>query len=316
MGYCNALKKNKMKKIFLLILVILNFPFMIVSFAQQDAQYNLYQFNQLVLNPATAGSRNVLSSTLQYREQWTGIKGAPSTASLVVQMPFQKKKIGVGIEILSNKQGPQRTSAFLFSYAYRLRFLKGKLSFGLRMGVYNYVINWDEVNYKDRNDAYITGNRSSKITGTGDFGMYYYTRTFYWGLSSNHLNRGKILDSDLDGSTRQAMHTFMTVSKAFEMNNLVVNPSLLIRYANNAPPSVDLSLSVLMKECLWLGASYKHTYGVALFSQFLINEKLKVGYSYDMGFNKIGTAGRGSHEIILEYNFNIHGAKIMSPRYF
>ncbi|MGQ0827634.1 MAG: PorP/SprF family type IX secretion system membrane protein [Bacteroidota bacterium] len=305
-----------MKRIFLLPFIAFNFLFLATSFAQQDVQYNLYMFNPLVLNPATAGSRNVLSSTLQYREQWTGIKGAPSTASLVVQMPFQKKKIGVGIEILSNKQGPERTSAFLFSYAYRIRFLKGKLSFGLRTGIYNYVINWDEVNYKDQMDASVGINRSSKITGTGDFGIYYYTRTFYWGLSANHLNRGEIITSELDGSTRQAMHTFMAISKAFEVNKVVINPTLLVRYVNNAPPSIDLSLSVLLKECIWLGSSYKHNYGVALFSQYLINDKLKVGYSYDMGFNKIGTAGRGSHEIIIEYNFNVHGAKIMSPRYF
>jgi hypothetical protein len=29
--------------------------------AQQDAQYNLYQFNPLIINPAFAGARDVLS---------------------------------------------------------------------------------------------------------------------------------------------------------------------------------------------------------------------------------------------------------------
>jgi len=61
-------------------------------FSQQDAQYSQYMFNQLALNPAYAGSRDVLATSLLYRNQWTGIKGAPTTASLSVQMPLRKKK--------------------------------------------------------------------------------------------------------------------------------------------------------------------------------------------------------------------------------
>ncbi len=185
-------------------------------FAQQDAQYSQYMFNQLALNPAYAGSRDVLATTLLYRDQWVGMD-APNTAFLSVQMPLKRKKIGVGLEILSDKLGPKNTSALLLSYAYRIPLLNGKLSCGWRMGVYNYVFDWNKMDYKDKNDIYFANNvgtRTTKITGSVDFGMYYYTRTFYWGLGLTHLNRGKITDVSTGDSSRQAIHFFYADRKS------------------------------------------------------------------------------------------------------
>ncbi|WP_373865842.1 type IX secretion system membrane protein PorP/SprF, partial [Patiriisocius marinus] len=40
------------------------------AFAQQDAQYTQYMYNTLSINPAYAGSRDVLSVLGLYRNQW------------------------------------------------------------------------------------------------------------------------------------------------------------------------------------------------------------------------------------------------------
>jgi hypothetical protein len=50
------------------------FCFVLVSslHAQQDPQYSLYQFNQLIINPAYAGSRDNLSVVAANRQQWVG----------------------------------------------------------------------------------------------------------------------------------------------------------------------------------------------------------------------------------------------------
>lgn len=286
-------------------------------FAQQDPQYSQYMFNQLALNPAYAGSRDVLATSLLYRNQWTGIKGAPTTASLSVQAPLRKKKIGVGAEIFSDKLGPKNVSALLLSYAYRIRLGKGKLSFGLRMGMYNYVFDWNKMDYKDQSDMYNQiGKRDSKFTGTGDFGAYYNSRTFYWGLGVTHLNKGKITDvSTGDSTARQAVHFFMPIGKSFEVGNTVINPTLLFKGAKNSPGGVDLGLNILLKERLWLGLSYRGGYGVVFLTQYYINDKMKAGYSFDYGTNKIGRAGKGSHEIMIGYDINIRGTKMVMPRY-
>ncbi|MFM2225621.1 MAG: hypothetical protein RJA07_1823, partial [Bacteroidota bacterium] len=65
-----------MKKIVLsIVLIVLGLS----SYAQQDPQYTMYMFNQLAINPGYAGSRECLSTTVHYRNQWVGIDGSPKT---------------------------------------------------------------------------------------------------------------------------------------------------------------------------------------------------------------------------------------------
>ncbi len=316
---------NKMNRKYIFLIAVL-LPLLFSGYgcalhAQQDPQYSQYMFNQLALNPAFAGSREKMSSTLLYRNQWTGIEGAPQTAAFSYQMPLQKKKIGVGGEIISDHLGPRSTTALLLSYAYRISFLKGKLSFGLRMGAYNYAINWAKIDYKDKSDLYNIGIRDSRFTGTGDFGTYYYTRSFYWGIGFNHLNQGKIISADLSSLnsggnvSRQAVHFFMPIGKAYQVGNVILNPTMLIKSSTNSPGSIDLSLNVLLKERLWLGVSVRSGYGWVVLSQLQINDYFKFGYSFDYGMNKIGIAGKASHEIMIGYDLNFKGAKMIMPRY-
>jgi hypothetical protein len=42
---------------------------------------------------------------------------------------------------------------------------------------------------------------------------------------------------------------------------------------------------------------------------------MRVGYSYDYGTNKIGVVGKGTHEIMIAYDINIHGTKMVMPRF-
>ena len=62
------------------------------SFSQQDALYSQYMFNQFTINPAYAGSRESFSSVLLYRNQWTGLDGAPSTLNFSMHSPFSDQK--------------------------------------------------------------------------------------------------------------------------------------------------------------------------------------------------------------------------------
>lgn len=70
----------KQKYAFLVLLIV------VVSstktWAQQDKLFSQYMFNMMALNPAYAGSRDVLSATALYRNQWGGMTGAPQTVTL------------------------------------------------------------------------------------------------------------------------------------------------------------------------------------------------------------------------------------------
>jgi type IX secretion system PorP/SprF family membrane protein len=285
--------------------------------AQQDPHYSQYMFNHLAINPAYAGTKDALCLTLVTRNQWVAIDdGAPVTNSVSLHGPLRSKKIGLGLELINDQLGPHRSGGVLTSYSYNIRFLTGKLSFGLRTGFYGFVTDWTKVTYKDPADPYAQLLQTeSKGVFSADFGMYYYTKTFYWGISANHLNRDKysVLGPD---PQLMAMHVYSPVGIGVQVSdNLVINPSVIVKYVKGAPVALDVNCNFLIEGRLWLGASYRKGYGIAALMMWHITDKFRLGLSYDHGINRIGVLGKSTFEAMIGYNFNVYKTKTITPRY-
>lgn len=303
---------KKISSLFIVIFAMSN------VFAQQDPQYSQYMFNQLAINPAYAGSKEVLSTTAFIRSQWTGIEGGPQTESLTLHGPMKGKKVGFGFAVIADQIGPKSSIGAMGSYAYRIPIKNGKLAFGLRVGVYNFTYHWNEMTHKDPTDQVYTENPPSKIVPTADAGLFYYNNTMYVGLSATHLYNGRLTSvSNQNGDDAQfSPHFFFTFGKAWSFSEkLVFNPSIMVKTAKNSPGTIDINMSFLLNQRIWLGISARSGYGFVAYAQVNITDKFKLGYAFDFGFNKIGKVGGGSHEIMLGYDFNIFKSKITSPRY-
>jgi type IX secretion system PorP/SprF family membrane protein len=94
-------KPDKMKKIFLILLIALS----TFGYSQQDAQFSNYMYNTLSFNPAYAGSRGTASIYISQRSQWVGLEGAPSTNSLSYHSPLGSSNLGVGLSFLNDAIG-------------------------------------------------------------------------------------------------------------------------------------------------------------------------------------------------------------------
>lgn len=291
------------------------------AFAQQDAQFTQYMFNQLSLNPAYAGSREALNTALTYRNQWTKMDGAPTTVSAFAHGALKSKKIGLGAQLTNDEIGPKKVMGVSGTFAYRIYFgNSSKLAMGLRYGMYNYTMNWGEITYKDQTDPYNTMNITNKVVPSADFGIYYNSLKYYGGISATHiLGNSKItegVDNPLGVVSKLEPHIFTTAGAAFNlMDNLVFNPSFLTKFTQNAPPSIDVSANFFIDERIWIGGAYRLDYGLTLLTQYHITPKFKIGYSYDVGMNQIGKVSGHSHEIMIGYDFNLYKSKIISPRY-
>ncbi|MFL1897362.1 type IX secretion system membrane protein PorP/SprF, partial [Aquimarina sp. 2-A2] len=122
--------------------------FTILVTAQQDAQYTQYMYNTIIVNPAYAGSRGVMSITGLHRSQWVGLEGAPRTQTLTMNTPIGKKnRIGLGLSIVNDEIGPTDETYFDIDFSYTIPTSeKGKLSFGLKAGGHLLNINLQELN--------------------------------------------------------------------------------------------------------------------------------------------------------------------------
>lgn len=286
-------------------------------FAQQDPQYSQYMFNQLVINPAYAGSKEALCMAFSNRNQWVDMPGAPKTNTLFLHGPLRSRKIGLGGYVIQESIGPKKWTGIYGDFAYRFKLGKGKMALGISGGYNRYVFDLSKLEYHDPTETF----SSNTITpGALDFstGFYYNSRSFYIGGSITHLNKSKL---DLGGNSNAQYslqrHSYLYLGKGWQLNdNVVFNPSVLFKADGRSRSSqFDLNFNFLLKQRLWLGMSLRQGYGVVFLAQCLVTDKLKLGYSYDRGFNKIGTYGKASHEIMISYDFSVFKSKMISPRY-
>jgi len=304
-----------MKKVFLFILIIAAAS----SYAQQNALFSQYMFNKLVINPAYAGSREVMTFDLLNRYQWVGIEGAPRTLTFSGHTPLQNDKMGLGFYLYSDILGPSSDQGLMGTYAYRIRMASGTLAFGLHAGFSHISIDWDKLDMDDP-AVILQGQGKSKYTPDASLGVFYSTNRFYGGISSTQLLQNEYGMTVKDGSStysRLMRHFYVMAGYAYPLSEKVVfRPSLLLKYVNNAPLQFEMDASFLINNTIWLGAAYRSREAVVLLTELNIGHNLRIGYSYDIWFNDLMGYNKGSHEIHIGYDINLIKGRLLNPRYF
>lgn len=286
--------------------------------AQQDAQYNLYQFNQLVINPAYAGARNGLSATGSVRQQWAGIDGAPLTSCFSAHSPITDKNLGVGVTILTDKLGPKNMFGFYGNAAYILNFSKDwKLSMGLSAGYNRYQFNSDEIKMlvAENPNVFVQDQVSNSLDlGTG---AYLKSNDFFFGISATHLNSPSIAQYQINNgsiSYKLKTHLFVSAGKSFKFSEtLIFAPTVLVKFVNGQV-NTDLNLNFLLYKKLWLGAFYRSGFGPGFLMQYYITSTIRAAYSYDTGLQDARRLG-GSHEVMIGFDMGPKKVKIVNPRF-
>lgn len=154
-------------------------------FAQQDALFSQYMFNQLVFNPAHAGTDEKIVSSLLYRNQWANAKYSPKTQAFTIHSPFNQRRNGIGLQVVNTSQSYFDYSTFMLSYAYRIIFAKGLLAMGVSGGVSQMAVNFGRETVRDPHDATIQ-NLKSRISFSPEIGagLYYQREKWYVGLAA------------------------------------------------------------------------------------------------------------------------------------
>jgi type IX secretion system PorP/SprF family membrane protein len=288
--------------------------------AQQHPLFSHYMFNGLYINPAYAGSKEFVSTTLIARKQWTGFEGAPSTQIASLHAPLNNRKVGLGFYISNDKIGITSEMDVYGSYAYHIETENGKLSLGLSGGFSYFKSQLSDLSVWDQDDPVYEVNSLSNVLPNFGTGIYYYTSKFYAGLSVPQIisyDPDASLSISVDRAHQVARHYFLTSGMIFATRGeLKFRPSFLIKYTDNAPVQFDINLNTLISEIIWIGVSYRSEDAIVALLEYQVNKKLRIGYSYDYTLSEIRNYTSGSHELIIGYDFGFNVKKMKTPRYF
>lgn len=294
----------------------------LVGRAQQDPMFTQYLNNPGLINPAYAGSQGNLNLNGIFRKQWVGQEWQPTTTSISLTTPTRNFTVGWGIEYLNETIGPLQQNGVYADYAYHIRFDGGSnISLGLKGGFNVYDLSLSMLNTTDPDPYLISNGDRSRFLPNFGVGAYYYTESYFAGVSIPKLLRNSLSytdGSDLTVAGREERHWFFTVGGVFDVREpiLKMKPSVMVRAVNGAPASLDLSLTMIIFERFWAGAMYRWGDAIAAHARLQVNENMQLGYSYDLTTSKLRPYNFGSHEIFVSYNFSFRGQRIQSPRYF
>ncbi|MBS1652943.1 MAG: type IX secretion system membrane protein PorP/SprF [Bacteroidetes bacterium] len=295
----------------------------LVSFqlnAQQEIQNNFYMFNGSVLNPAYAGSRDALSIVGDYRNQWTGWKGAPTTYMFTAHTPLINESIGVGINLAQDQIGPTTRTAAYGDFAYRIRLNKAndRLCFGVRAGADLIRNNFGGLAINDQQDPLVTANPSFNVNAFNvGAGVYYYGKRFFIGATVPKMLANKLTENSNFGNSVQAVHSYLIAGYVFKLNSLWdLKPNVAVKYTPNAPLTVDANLNLLFNQIIWFGVLYRYGSAAGVNVVYNVTPQLRIGYCFDYAITNMGQYNPGSHEIMLGFDFLPKQKALKSPRYF
>jgi type IX secretion system PorP/SprF family membrane protein len=268
------------------------------AFAQQNLFYNHYFINPSLYNPSFIAPEGYSTLYLNYRKQWIGIKGAPTTGTLNLHLPLNHKA-GIALTAYQDEAGLLTTSSGLISFAYSVYFGKrvtdlNKLSFGIAAGVTNSRIKSDPDT--DLNDP-VLGNNTSAIDG--QVGINYQFNRLRIAVSIPRIFDPYTASekSFNTGGITQLDNTISSISYNFPISGrLSFEPWFTYRTFNNLAPQFEALGSFKIDKLLWFGGSYRQDYGAAAFFGLSIKDKLKVGYAYEFATDQTDQLGNGSHE--------------------
>jgi len=303
--------------------------------AQQDAQYSQYMFNGIYINPAYAGYKEALNLHAFYRNQWTGIAGAPKSFSLAVDAIANDGNVGLALQVSSDKLGAQDNLSAYASYAYRIRMNadgSSRLAIGLSAGILQSGINGTTLNPNDPETDMPAGLH--RLTPDARAGIFFANDKYFAGFSVDNLvvqafkNTGRFT-----WLPQTKLHYYLTAGMLLPINeDIQLKPSFLLKDDRGGPTSLDLNAFLLFKDIVWVGGSYRT--GVKMYDKSYLQKNLmyrnaavaavevfpvpnlRVGYAYDFSVGPLQSYSGGSHEISVGFTFNKQNIRMATPRVF
>ena len=295
------------------------------AFAQQDAHFTQYMFNQMYFNPAATGAEQGFRGNLLYRNQWTGYQGynsqggAPRNILLTAGMPIMEANTGVGLVVLNDQIAEYNITNVNLNAAYQYKLGMGKLCAGVGIGIQSLssgkdfrVNDQNDQKYKDLLDAAGSGELVPDI----NFGLYYKTDKYFGGISATHLNEAKFQNF----SRQLARHFYLMGGYNIDINpDLLLTPTINVK-TDSKQTQVELSALARFNNQFLAGLAYRQGDAVsALLGLTAMQNKLRITYSLDLTVPATEAKKPTSHEIMASYfvPMVMRGPKpiIRTPRY-
>jgi type IX secretion system PorP/SprF family membrane protein len=290
-----------------LYIILISFLLVQSGYSQQSPHYTQYMFNEFVINPAIAGTKDFYQIRSNHRFQWVGLNDPPLTNTLSVYGPHSKLDMGFGGYFYNDVTGPTSRSGITGSYAYNIAINNEiRISGGLSFGLLQFKIDGNQLTSKDPTDLAIQPVVFSAYVPDASIGFYAWSEEFYAGFSVTQLFNNKLkIFEEKNGLNKLKSHFYLTGGYIYQIDrDFKVEPSIIIKGTAPKAYQFDLTARVVYQDMVWGGLSFRSSDAVSILLGYIYDEKFYFGYSYDLGITGLRKFNSGSHELMIGYRFN------------
>lgn len=319
-----------MKKYIIIFLVLIA----VNAYSQQKPQYTQYIFNQYLLNPALSGIENYIDFKAGYRKQWAGINDAPQTSFVSAHWALGDNQLwsnaltsfaedtgnpmdrsylqnytsspshhGMGVTAVLDKTGPIKRLDANITYAYHLQLSNDfNLSAGVAAGLSSISLDINALSFENPYEPSLSRAITNQLRPDLSVGLWLYGARMFAGVSAQQVLPQKLSFSgdEAYNQGKSVPHFFATAGyKFFFDEEIAAIPSVMVKYVQPSPVSVDLNMKIAFRDKIWIGGSYRKDDSFSAMAGFNVGKMVNLTYSYDFTTSDLNQVSNGSHEIVL-----------------
>jgi type IX secretion system PorP/SprF family membrane protein len=280
------------------------------SFAQPQTNFTAFPYAIMLYNPAYAGSEDHLNVSCLHKSQWLNQPGHPVFQGLSAHAPVNYERIGLGLNVLHESAGIVTSFYLNGNFSYKINFHKGRLAFGMRMGLLQRTEKTSALLVKDKDDVLIVDQTARNPEFGG--GVFYKEKKYFVGLS---FTRSAGIYLEQQASLKNQYHVMGGTTYALTPH-LLLKPVVLLKYTKMFTPYASCMLPLEYKNLIAVGIGYSTASVFSVQSSLHIDKILGLSentymltYAYDQSFNTLNNYSGNTHELILSMQF-IPGEKL------
>ncbi len=290
--------------------------------AQDEATFNHYIVNPVLVNPAFTGNGDKFYVFGHYRSQWTGFANAPQSYAMSINGPLADN-VGIGAMILSERYGLTDRLRGQLSYAYHYKNEKKGFQAGFGFSTEFHRTRLDNAvltnGFYDAGDRLVDANLKNVSIFDATVGGYVVLNnkiTIH--AASPNLVRARLGQID---ATQPKEKTFLrqfilgTTYKEVLSDKLTIEPSILLRRVYQAPFEVEMNIMArFMQERFTAGAYFRPGNSGAMGLTMGIKESFfQLYYTYNASISEFKTYSQQAHEITMGITLNRPSKDKSSP---
>ena len=285
--------------------------------AQNFIKYDRFYLNDFEYNPSLAGLKNETVGFISTKKNWLGIENSPSTQNLFIHTNAKllglynpkkfissgAQKVGLGLSLYNDKNGPLSTIKIQFSYAYHILINNSmKLSLGLSTQLSQHSLNEGMLMPRDANDPLITQQNESSVTPSFNLGLYLSNTKFHFGLSVMNLANFSSFTNGYKYYKNISTYYLSAGYKIKINRDLDFEPNILFYSDSYIKFKLNSTFKLYYKDSFWLGLGYTMPESFIIYAAV----KFKVfdlGYSFDYSSSPIFSNSKGNHMGFIGFHF-------------